>query len=291
MRLARIGLVVMLFAFGTQAAPKKSEIKKQCADAYVQAQKLKRGGELTKAREQLIVCAKSECMAAVKKDCLTWLDEVNEAIPSVVVVAEDPQGNETLQVKVTVDGEVVAESLGTEGIELNPGTHQFRFELEGQDPVEQEVILRAGERNKKVTVHFGEPEADKPAEIETEPAVAPEIDQPAEKKGPPVASYVLGGVGVVALAGAGFFWLGAESKKSDLEDSGCKPNCDSADVDSIKQKRLFGDIALGVGVVSLGVATYLWLSPSQPEKPTADSARVDVQLLPGGALGGVSGRF
>lgn len=204
MRLARIGLVVMLFAFGTQAAPKKSEIKKQCADAYVQAQKLKRGGELTKAREQLIVCAKSECMAAVKKDCLTWLDEVNEAIPSVVVVAEDPQGNETLQVKVTVDGEVVAESLGTEGIELNPGTHQFRFELEGQDPVEQEVILRAGERNKKVTVHFGEPEADKPAEIETEPAVAPEIDQPAEKKGPPVASYVLGGVGVVALAGAGF---------------------------------------------------------------------------------------
>jgi hypothetical protein len=175
---------------------------------------------------------------------------------------------------------------------VDPGTHQFRFELAGEDPIDQEVIIRAGQKNKLLKVSFGKGEASAPAPIETEPAAAPAVeDQPEKKKGPPVASYVLGGIGIVALAGAGYFWLGAEGKKSDLESSGCSPNCDSGDVDSIKSKRLYGDIALGVGVVSLGVATYLWLSRSKADKPPRDEARVDVQLLPGGAFGGVSGRF
>ncbi len=290
-RLALMG-AVCAFAASAQAAPGKAKIKKECADAYVQAQKLKKDGALTKAREQLITCARDTCMSAVKKDCLLWLDEVNEAIPSVVVEAHDASGNETLDVKVSVDGEVVAETLSTKGIEVNPGTHQFRFEMDGEDPIEQEVIIRAGQKNKLLKVSFGKEEASGPAPIETEPAAAPIVEDHPEKKGPPVASYVLGGIGIVALAGAGYFWLGAEGDKSDLEDSGCSPNCDSGDVDSIKSKRLYGDIALGVGVVSLGVATYLWLSPSKADKkPPRDEARVDVQLLPGGAFGGVSGRF
>jgi hypothetical protein len=119
------------------------------------------------------------------------------------------------------------------------------------------------------------------------------VDAAADKGagGPPVIAYVLGGVGVVALAGAGYFWLSASSAETDLEDSGCEPNCADSDVDSIHQKRLFGDIALGVGVVSLGVAAYLILSPRKPARPPPEAARLDVRIAPGGAFAGVSGHF
>jgi hypothetical protein len=106
-----------------------------------------------------------------------------------------------------------------------------------------------------------------------------------------VVSYVLGGIGVVALAGTAYFWLSASSDKSDLD--ACKPGCAQNDVDAVEQKRLFGDIALGVGLVSLGAATYFWLN--QPKAaPPAESARTphfDLQAGASGAFASLSGAF
>ncbi|MEZ4224292.1 MAG: hypothetical protein R3B13_25305 [Polyangiaceae bacterium] len=273
-----------------------ADAKKECAAAYVEAQTLKRDNSLKAAREQLIICARDSCMSAVKKDCLTWLDEVNAALPSIVVVAKDSAGKETLNVKVTADEQVVAEQLDTKGIELDPGTHKVKFELEGEDPVEREVILRAGQKNKVIEVQFGNPDTAAPPPPVEDPAagqddVSFDTDK-MKKKSVPTVSYVLAGVGAVALAGTAFFWLGAEGEKSDLESSGCSPNCAQDDVDSIKQKRLFGDIALGVGVVSLGAAAYFWLSADGKSAPApAESARVDFIVREQGAFATVRGVF
>lgn len=279
-------------SLGTCAGASSAANKKECANAYVEAQKLKKEGAFRKAREQLIVCSKQECLPAARKDCLAWLDEVNASIPSIVVEAKDPQGKDTFDVKLSVDGEVVADKLGVSAIELDPGTHQLRFEYAGADPIEQEVVLRQGQKNKVLQVSFasaaaGEEAPPVAAEAEVEPDIPP--PQP-QTEGPPVVAYVLGGVGVVALGAAGFFWLGASSEESELEDSGCEPNCADSDVDSIRQKRLFGDIALGVGVVSLGAAAYFLFAPQKKKAPPAE-ARLDVRVAPGGAFAGVSGRF
>jgi len=284
-RLSIIAGVVMLG--GVCAAPAALAGKKECAAAYVEAQKLKKDGSFMKAREQLIVCAKDECMSAVKKDCVSWLDEVNAALPSVVVAAKGPDGGDTFDVKVSVDGQVVAEKIDVKAIEVDPGTHKFVFEYEGEEPIEQEVILRQGEKNKTLEVSF---EKEKPAAPTTEPEPEAEPKVEVSTKKSPTLAYVLGGVGIVALGGAGYFWLSGESKKSDLEKSGCEPNCDQGDVDKIKQQRLIGDIALGVGLACIGTAAYLLLKP-QKSAPPAETSLVDVRVGPRGAYAGVSGHF
>ena len=287
--------VSMALALGLASGSSAAQTKKECASAYVEAQKLKQGGAFKKAREQLIVCSKKDCLAAARKDCLAWLDEVNASIPSIVVEAKDPSGQDTFDVKVSIGGEVLVDKLSVNAIELDPGTHTLVFEYPGADPIEREVVLRQGQKNTAVSVSFA---PDAPAE-EPEPAATESAEVEADlvptepsSDGPPVIAYVLGGVGVVALGAAGYFWLSASSAESDLEDSGCEPNCADDDVDSIEQKRLFGDIALGVGVVSLGVAAYFLFTPQKKKSPPpADAARFDVRALPGGAFAGVSGRF
>lgn len=278
------------------ALPASAQSKKECADAYVKAQQLKRDGALLEAREQLIVCAKDGCMSAVKKDCLSWLDEVNSGIPSIVVAAKGPDGAETLDVKVSIGDRVLTEKIDEKGIEVDPGTHTFTFEMEGQKPIERELIVRAGEKNKLVEIRFGDAEAKPVGEVPAgEDPFAAEVtgdDLTKSDGGPPVAAYVLGGVGALALVGTAVFWLGSESQKSELEDQGCAPACSQDDVDSIKQKRLFGDIALGVGVVSIGAAAYLIATAGdKKEKPAVAAQSVNVQLLPGGAFGSVGARF
>jgi len=247
--------------------PAYADARKACAESYVNAQKLRRDGALTRAREELLVCSRDECIAAVKKDCVDWLGEVSGAIPSIVIVARDGAGNETLDVRVTIDGKLAAERLSVSGIELDPGTHTIKLETAGAPSVERQVIVRQGEKNKVIEVGFATAEAARPATSPTPMATVATTSEP--PRSPPIVSYVLGGVGVVSLGVAGAFWIGAESSRSDLDDARCAPRCNPDDVSAIERDRLIGDIALGVGLASLGaaVATYFLLRPSaQPLK-------------------------
>jgi hypothetical protein len=58
----------------------------------------------------------------------------------------------------------------------------------------------------------------------------------------------------------------------------------------IKQKRLIGDIALGVGVACIGAAAYLWLAPGK-KAPPKEAAALDVRVGPNGAWAGYGGTF
>lgn len=282
-----LGLIAGLLC---AALPAEAD-KKACATAYVQAQQLKKDGSFKAAREQLIICSKSECLAAARKDCVAWLDEVNSSMPSLVIAAKGKDGKDTFDVRVTEDDQVIAEKLDVNAIELDPGTHKLRFEHAGAEPIEREVVLRQGVKNQVLEVSFAPAEPDKPAATPATTGAEADLADVSTSSGkPPVLAYVLGGVGVVALAGAGYFWLSSKSEESDLEDSKCEPYCAEDDVDSIRQKRLFGDIALGVGVVSLGLATYLFLAPREKAPPPA-AARVDVRVSPGSAYAGVAGHF
>lgn len=282
-------LTLALVASTICAAPPALAGKKECAAAYVEAQKLRKAGSFKQARGQLEICGREECMTAVKKDCIAWLDEVSSSLPSVVISATGPDGKETFDVKVSVDGEVVAEKLDVKAIDVDPGTHKFVFEYEGKAPIEQDVILREGQKNKAIEISFAseKPAAAAPPVGDDPDPVEDDAPKDSGKKKIPVITWVLGGVGVVALGGAGYFWLSGESEKSDLD--ACKPNCDQGDVDSVKQKRLIGDIALGVGIVAIGAAVYFAVS-AKPEKPPP-AARFDVRMAPGRAFAGISGSF
>jgi hypothetical protein len=270
------------------------EGKQECVAAHADSQRLRSEAKLTEAREKLIACTRPECPGAVRSDCAKWLGEVQDELPSVVVVATDANGGDVADVKIIVDGKVVASELNGQPVLLDPGARTLRFEREGSSPVERKLVIRVGERNRRVEVQFVPQLAGA-----TGPGVTPGApsDEPTHDSGTsggggkiPTMTWVLGGVGVLGLASFTYFSLDGLGKESDLKD--CKPNCSHDDVQSTKTSYLIGDISLGVGVVALAGAAYFYFTRPAPQTAsTGTGVRFDLRTGKNGAFGLVSGSF
>src|SRR4051812_14033145 len=70
-----------------------------CIQASDDGQTARDSGDLLHARELLAVCAASKCPAPIRRDCTSWLEEVQRQIPSVVLGAHDTAGHDPLQAK------------------------------------------------------------------------------------------------------------------------------------------------------------------------------------------------
>lgn len=239
----------------------------QCGAAYVAAQKLMREGKLRAARKQLIQCAK-DCLPEVERDCTTWLTEVGSSMPTVVVVALDARGEELSDANVAIDGEQRAGALDGRALEVDPGKRRVEVTRHGTIRRLDLTILQ-GEKNRRVEVHFPEVNVPAPQGDHGNGALPPREGD----RGLAPEAWIAGGVSLTSLLGAAYFWLAAESLRQDLLDRGCAPGCPEGDRESIRDRRLIGDVLLGVGVVSAGVFGYIWLNHSGPTAaPTRDGA-------------------
>jgi hypothetical protein len=98
-----------------------------CLDAASRGQTLRDARKFVEAREQFLVCAASTCPAAVRADCVTWLTEVDKALPSVVITAKDASGADVVDVTVAVDGRPLASKLDADDVrDLPLGVHGNR---------------------------------------------------------------------------------------------------------------------------------------------------------------------
>jgi hypothetical protein len=261
-----------------------------CPTASEQGQKLRDQGKLIRAREMFLLCSKPTCPGVVRKDCAKWLPELEEGIPTVVFSAQDGAGADLSAVSVTLDGAKVATTLDGKPVPMDPGPHTIVYETQGAPPLSQNVIVRAGEKNRIVKATLGAPPPPKKDDSKPPPPPPP---PPQQKSGAPIGAYILGGVGVVGVGG--FVFLGVTGK-NDLNDlkSTCAPNCAQSKLDDAKTKLLIGDISLGVGVLALGGATILFLT-SGGDKPAKTSGPLhlvpSVSALPGGGAASVSGSF
>ena len=140
------------------------------------------------------------------------------------------------------------------------------------------IVAREGEKNRTVRIELPRKPPPRVAPAEGRPEARPPAEPPPEpiRAKPPAMAWVLGSVGVAALGSFAYFAISAESQTS------CAPSCSDGEADEIYRKYLVADISLGVGVVALGVATYLFLkTPSKPEQ-----VAIGIQPAPGGvALG------
>ncbi len=220
MRLASLapslGLAAMAAAV-TVARPLLADLppaptKLQCNDAHTQAQPLRRAGQLRAARRELRTCAAPSCPTLVRDECVQWLDEVGRSIPSLVLEAKDQDGNDRSDVRVTLDGQVLAERLDGSAIEIDPGEHDLVFESEGVPPVTRHVVVGVGEkdRHERVTLEVpraavpppppppAPPPAPPPVEVPAAVAPAPTPAPPVEPP-PPAARTESGSVALCAL--------------------------------------------------------------------------------------------
>lgn len=254
------------------------------------AQQAQNEGKLVHARELARTCTALACPGLIISDCARWLNDLDQRIPSVVFEVR-VNGEPNLTANVLADGVRVAEWTRGEAFRVDPGEHEFRFELGDFAPITQKVLLAEGMRYRVVTVEFKtEGAAPAPSSVQpTTPMAA--TGAPAEpvraSRPVPVIVYPLLGLGAVGAGGFTLFALMGKSKQSDLENT-CKPNCTDSDLKPMKTSYLIADISLGVGVASLVAAGIFYIGRPQEKPP---SAQVGFAPVRGGGAASFSYSF
>jgi hypothetical protein len=272
-----------------QGPPAAGDIRRACQFGYESGQVARREGRLLDARRYLTQCSQSYCPAFVRADCADWYNESVAMTPTVVIQGRSANGDE-VNVKVTLDGQVVATQLDGKPLDLDPGVHHFRFERAPWPPVEQKILLAAGVKGRLLTVNFGSEQAGSGA------AAAGDVSPSASSSpGLPTASYVLGGAGLLLAANALYWGVGGLSDKSSLT-STCQPHCSSEQIDDVKTKFLIADLSAGAAAIAVGLAIYVYaaqpanpLRSTKPEVARSSTPQLSVQPLPQGAMLGIVG--
>lgn len=254
-------LAAIAFISLTQARPAYAG-EPDCPTASEDGQRARDRGKLLEARELFRICSRTTCPGVVRKDCSKWLSEIEESIPSIVVAARDAAGTDLTEVRIFVDGDPVASRADGKPIPINPGEHVIRFEIEGAPPKTEPVVIRTGEKNRLLRVQLDRPIAsDTPAPLPPRPPSPEEPDDRSSGRSTPILGWLFGGIGIVGVGSFAYFGIAAKNDLDNLK-STCAPFCDQGDLDSVKSRMLVADISLGVGIVSLGLATYFFLTHS-----------------------------
>jgi hypothetical protein len=233
-----------------------------CTKSYENAQILKKKREYLSARRELVTCIR-ECPAVVQRECGQWLEGLEPLVPSIVIHAE-VGGEDRTEVRVELDGKIIAERIDGKGIDLDPGQHDLKFTLAGFPPIKKNLVMHEGEQLRVVRVSFEQPEV-------SGGKLPPPLARPV-----PTVVYVFGGVALAGTVGFAAFGLVGTSQRNRLERD-CMPNCTDSSVDGVKRNLLLADVSLGVGFVALATGTVLWLTrPSVP----ATSERVSFDVAP-----------
>jgi hypothetical protein len=220
--------------------------KAECIDAYKRAQEASRSGALSQAREAALRCARNPCPTVLQGDCAHWLTDVEQRMPTILVVLRDPDGKDMATGRVVIDGTTVATKIDGRPLELDPGEHQLEVTGEGRAPLRQAIVARENEKGREVV--FAYPPRAKPKGVEGETAAQRPL---------PWTFWPAAGLSVVGLGMFGYFGASGLSIRGDLDS--CKPNCSQDRIDHGKTSFLVADISLGVGLVAAAAATFLYL--------------------------------
>ena len=257
------GAAAALLALSMATTSARADDKIVCANASENGQKLRDDGKLMKARQEFLVCARDVCPQIIKKDCVDWLQKSEESLPTVVLGAKDSKGQDVVVAHVTFDGAPLADRLDGKAVFVDPGQHTFRFEIPGEKPIEQQLVLHEGEKNRLVSVSLA-PAAAPPPSGGGDNHFTPPPPEPEQKKSK-VPAFVVGGIGLATVAAGGVFYFLALSNYNDLKDGcGKTHSCTDADTSPVQTKADVSYVLLGVGgaLVITGVVLYVLESGS-----------------------------
>lgn len=264
---AAIVLALLLAPISVAHADEKTD----CTNAHFEGQRLRGAGQLRKARDRFLTCAKTTCPGAVQVECVQFLSELDVVQPSIVVDARDESGEPILDVRVSVDGEPIADRLNGLALNVDPGEHMLRFTLKDGKVKEQRVVMLERDRARRVSVRFGPGSENPPASSDSASGAAPRQDVASrDDGGVPASFWVLGAFGGAALVTGGVFGSVALAKRSHLGDTcGSTRTCDAGEVSTMHTYALVADISLAVGAGAVLATTALFLTRKHSDSKTA----------------------
>jgi hypothetical protein len=292
MRTPRFVILAVLLA-GTVASRAHAEPQvAECLAATEASLKLQAEHRLRQAKAELVTCAAPSCPAEIRQECARRMEMVTAAIPTVVFVVTGPGGHEMSAVRVTMDGAVLAESLEGNALALDPGSHVFTFEVAGQAPVTETLILHEGERDRHETIAMAPAVPPPPVILPVTPP--PPVQMPAEPPasggghGRRVLGLAVGGAGVVGVAvGAVFGAMASSSWSTAQKECPSHTDCSSqsvSDRNSTLSSATVSTVALIAGGVLVAGGLVLYFTA-----PSDSSPAVGLGFAPGGAF--LAGRF
>jgi hypothetical protein len=266
MKRAVVALVLACASVARAAGPNADA----CVDADTSGQTLRMKGKLHEALYDLHVCAAVSCPAVVRADCSRRIDEIEHAMPSVVVSAIGPSANVTT---VTMDDAPIATNAP---VDVNPGEHRFVFHASGFDPVVRIVVVREGEKSRSVAVSF-----------------AANAEPTHETHGSPLRpiGIVIGAVGLASIALGSAFGVATFSAWSSVKNecasaSACDVAKASSDRSSAYGFATASDVAFVAGGAFLATGIVLFvLAPRERERVARVAPMFDPHML-GLTLGG-----
>jgi hypothetical protein len=265
MRIAVVGLSIAALL---RSLPAMADAQ-QCIAENEIATKQRAAGKLGEAKQHYVACGAADCPAVVRDECQTLAQKMETSLSTIVFVLVDAKGNDVTGARIFVDGSKNAEPLDGHALILDPGTHKISVESPSGGSIEDTVVAREGEKNRRVRLQLAAsakpPVSDGPVPVQAKTATSPAV-------------WVLSGAAVVGLGSFVYFGLDGKHKESDLK-SRCAPMCKDSEVDAMYKSYLIADVSLGVSVVAASVAGYLLFSaPASSSSAARPNLPLDVRL-------------
>ncbi len=205
----------------------------------------------------------------------------------LVVTADEPASG----MQVLLDGKALQSAALGSRLPLDPGDHVIVANAPERDSYEQKFTAAKEGETLSVAIPRLKEKVVAPAPIATPALVKPvDVDEPSDNGGSQrTIGFVVAGIGVVALAGGTYFGVRALGTKSDA-DRQCDANafCTQKGLDQHDDAQMqahFSTAGLALGVIGVGVGTYLVLSAkASASRPVPSAAwQLAPSLTPRGA--------
>ncbi len=202
---------------------------------------------------------------------------LSERMPRIV-------GRIGARVQVKIDGEVATSTSSGIAHAVDPGKHEVRVIGPGRDETAT-FVVREGERREIDFAHALTPPPTAPAPIARPAPPPPEPPEPPEPRAR-AAGFVVGGLGIGALAVSGVA-IGLMFDAKSTADAHCRGSeCDPAGVDATETGKTWGTVGavtFGVGALGLGLGTYFFFKRREATSvdPTTTKTNTERKRLSG----------
>lgn len=235
-----------------------------CLDAFSAAQRHRREGKLIEARSELISCSQASCPEEIVAKCTPWLREVKSAVPSIIPVARDADGRDLVEVRVSIDGTLVTETLDGMPVELDPGPHVVVFETPDHPSLTLNVVVVQAQKNRMVVARLSPPAPPSPAPPAIPTPSFPEPEAPVAGGGVSPWAWIGFGIGAAGIITGTVTGALALAEADELEEicngTVCTTTRGEQYDDGVRLAHAStGMFVVGGAGVVLGVAALIWL--------------------------------
>lgn len=216
-----------------------------------------------------------------------------------VNIGVDPKN--PADIELTLDGRKLPRAAWGSAIPLDAGSHELVATAPLRETWKQSFELAKDGETQPVTVpeltlapEAPPPVVEPPPKVERPKVAPPQVEKKPTNAGPPLSTWIAGGVAVVGFGVGTYFGLRALDEKSKSDDAcdgdACSPDGLEYNEDA-QRDAWISNAGIGVGVVATGLAAYFWLSASPKSESATTATRVGMGIQRGGGTLGMRGTF